>query len=522
MFVEDKNTHKGPIHLSLQPTFTVLELKQKIHKDFDIPIDMQRWILNNNLAIDDKQILSEFQLTDKSITYLYIITPAASEEPKITVDIPPPNDTKISNIIEVPVNVALNHLDHKKNQENTANIPDDERGAKALPLLMDNPMGTLKIGWTCPLCTLINSPNRPGCVACSETRPANYIVPKEYRIQNTDFEMPEELRKFLADEDMDELPKLPKPQMRNDLNKTNGSNRKSAEIFNIIVPAEIPKQQTVVKPKEPEPKLRATGINSRNILNTPIVMTAITASPNITKNKYRGVDNYNPHVNKKPEIMSLIPSKSPMIKPVRTSLLLKPLEPPKVVTRFKKLPSKIEELAAMAPIVNNSIAKIQPVLVDPSSSRNSKHYSELLSLDNSDIVTNSCTIECPVCMVEYKPKEGVVLRDCLHTFCRECLINTVRYSDEAEVKCPFSDNQYSCDSFIQEREIRALVTKEEYDNHLAISLKVAEHRIENAFHCKTPSCRGWCIFEDNVNQFKCPICKITNCLTCRVRKRDMK
>lgn len=32
----------------------------------------------------------------------------------------------------------------------------------------------------------------------------------------------------------------------------------------------------------------------------------------------------------------------------------------------------------------------------------------------------------------------------------------------------------------------------------------------------TPNCRGWCIYEDNVNTFRCPVCRILNCLTCRV------
>lgn len=43
----------------------------------------------------------------------------------------------------------------------------------------------------------------------------------------------------------------------------------------------------------------------------------------------------------------------------------------------------------------------------------------------------------------------------------------------------------------------------------------AENRMGNAFHCKTPDCKGWCILEDNVNEFPCPVCKHVNCLTCQ-------
>jgi hypothetical protein len=50
----------------------------------------------------------------------------------------------------------------------------------------------------------------------------------------------------------------------------------------------------------------------------------------------------------------------------------------------------------------------------------------------------------------------------------------------------------------------------------AKSVAQAENKIQNAFHCKTPDCRGWCIFEDNVNDFQCPVCGHHNCLTCQV------
>lgn len=61
-----------------------------------------------------------------------------------------------------------------------------------------------------------------------------------------------------------------------------------------------------------------------------------------------------------------------------------------------------------------------------------------------------------------------------------------------------------------------LVSPEVYEQHLAKSVTEAENKIGNAFHCKTPDCPGWCIFEDNVNTFQCPVCNEINCLTCQV------
>ncbi|XP_076242156.1 uncharacterized protein LOC143184076 [Calliopsis andreniformis] len=145
-----------------------------------------------------------------------------------------------------------------------------------------------------------------------------------------------------------------------------------------------------------------------------------------------------------------------------------------------------------------------------------ERYEELISLENCDVIPNSEPIECPVCFVTYGPREGVILRDCLHMFCRSCIANTIRYCEEAEVKCPYRDSEYTCESTLQEREIKALVEPEVYQQHLAKSIAQAENNAgNNAFHCKTPDCPGWCIYDDDVNNFLCPVCRANNCLTCQ-------
>ncbi|XP_011312874.1 uncharacterized protein [Fopius arisanus] len=144
-------------------------------------------------------------------------------------------------------------------------------------------------------------------------------------------------------------------------------------------------------------------------------------------------------------------------------------------------------------------------------------YSELMMLEKCGLVPNINTIECPICFITYGPLEGVVLRDCLHTFCRACIENTIKHCTEAEIKCPYIDFEYTCESTLQEREIKALVSLDVYEQHLAKSISQAENNAgHNAFHCKTPDCPGWCIIDDDVNNFLCPVCDSTNCLTCRV------
>lgn len=149
--------------------------------------------------------------------------------------------------------------------------------------------------------------------------------------------------------------------------------------------------------------------------------------------------------------------------------------------------------------------------------KNDQHYLQLINLDNADLVENVEVFECVVCYMEIPPGEGVTLRECLHQFCKQCLKNTIEYTEEAQVICPYRDEQYSCDIALQDREVKALVPTAVYDQYLAKSIAQAENKIDKSFHCKTPDCKGWCIYEDNVNEFKCPVCKNFNCLTCQVK-----
>lgn len=212
---------------------------------------------------------------------------------------------------------------------------------------------------------------------------------------------------------------------------------------------------------------------------------------NITKTKYRGVYNYNPRCN--PNVILGVKADLPHV-------------------------TDAEQKHAVTTTASDNLSnELPPTTTTKVHEEASNHYLELLSLDNlNDIAVNREAFECAVCFVEYEPAEGVVLRNCLHTFCKECIRNTIIYSEEAEVKCPYIDATYTCECTLQDREIKSLLTKHEHDEHLAKSLRVAENQIENSFHCRTPNCAGWCIYEDNVNQYKCAICNLVNCLTCRV------
>ncbi|KAM4587263.1 ranBP-type and C3HC4-type zinc finger-containing protein 1 [Odontesthes bonariensis] len=145
-----------------------------------------------------------------------------------------------------------------------------------------------------------------------------------------------------------------------------------------------------------------------------------------------------------------------------------------------------------------------------------QNYLRLLETEDKNLISNTTETDCPICFSPLLPGEGIVLRECLHTFCRDCLKGTIVNSQDAEVCCP--DN---CDSKLLDREIIELLTEEEHQRFLELRLSIAESRSEHSFHCQTPNCRGWCIYEDEVNEFHCDLCNEINCILCRAIHEGM-
>lgn len=139
-------------------------------------------------------------------------------------------------------------------------------------------------------------------------------------------------------------------------------------------------------------------------------------------------------------------------------------------------------------------------------------YTELVKLEQQALVFNTEVFECGVCIEQCAVGAGVVLRECIHTFCRECLRDVVRHCEEPVVACP----AIGCPGVLQEREIRALLSSEEHEKWLARGLAAAESGTRNTFHCRTRDCTGWAFCEPGVRKFPCPVCKHTNCLPCQV------
>lgn len=135
------------------------------------------------------------------------------------------------------------------------------------------------------------------------------------------------------------------------------------------------------------------------------------------------------------------------------------------------------------------------------------------------LVRSKSNIECPICLERIAIGQGIVLSECLHEFCLDCLAQTVRLSGESLVRCPaVSADAAICDGTVADIEIREILSEAEYAAHLQLSLRQAENRTTGSFHCKTPNCAGWCILEngDVPAAFDCPVCRTQSCMRCEV------
>lgn len=190
--------------------------------------------------------------------------------------------------------------------------------------------------------------------------------------------------------------------------------------------------------------------------------------------------------------------------------------------RAKRYCAKGKQSSTMASADARTVVSRKTTETTESASRNTDAstlplYIQLLALeDGGGVITNAEPFDCVICLTTINTGDGVRLRNCLHQFCRDCLNSTIIHCEEADVACPFGDGSSRCESILQDREIRAILTKSEFDQHLMRTLRIAEITTRNAIHCKLVNCDGWCICEDGVNEFKCPECDSVNCVSCQV------
>lgn len=144
-----------------------------------------------------------------------------------------------------------------------------------------------------------------------------------------------------------------------------------------------------------------------------------------------------------------------------------------------------------------------------------KNFQALLDAAKQNLIPNDEKFDCPICFLEFEAGEGVKLRECFHCCCKDCLHDHIMGCRDADVKCPCNVNdEVACKGSITEAEMRSLLTEDELAKVHNRGLVLAEGQAKS-YHCKTADCRGFCFYEDEVNNFDCPVCNKRNCLLCK-------
>jgi len=96
----------------------------------------------------------------------------------------------------------------------------------------------------------------------------------------------------------------------------------------------------------------------------------------------------------------------------------------------------------------------------PSSKHNQqkskKFLSELATQENEPYYRNDEPFDCITCMDTIGKGEGILFRNCLHPFCKPCLLQMTQACTDPTIKCPHEN----CTMFIEERELRGVRMKD--------------------------------------------------------------
>lgn len=182
----------------------------------------------------------------------------------------------------------------------------------------------------------------------------------------------------------------------------------------------------------------------------------------------------------------------------------------------------VQPVKAASPVAHKcrEVMEIEDLIRSEVQDRNNDEFHHLKNLDIEPFARNGEPFDCLICYAAQEIGEGVTLKNCLHSFCMDCLSSTIEHADEPTVLCPFSSGTDQCEFPIQEREIRALVSAQIYEKHLALALKRAESNLDNVFHCKLPDCAGFVECHPDNIAFICPVCQTVNCIPCKAIHED--
>lgn len=142
---------------------------------------------------------------------------------------------------------------------------------------------------------------------------------------------------------------------------------------------------------------------------------------------------------------------------------------------------------------------------------------ELSTQEDQPFYRNIEPFECITCMDTIEQGDGILFHNCLHPFCKPCVLQMIQASTEPTIKCPHD----GCTMILEERELRGVINdlkadQKVVDRLLDRGVTIVESRNQTV-HCLTPDCTHWWFLEpeETNNILYCAGCRRWNCLACK-------
>ncbi|XP_072458769.1 sharpin [Notamacropus eugenii] len=149
--VED-TASSAHISLRVHPHSTVAALQEQVFKEYGFPPRVQRWVIGRCLCVPERSLASYGVQRDGDPAFLYLLSgPPGPRSAR-----PPGRGLEAS---------------EKSNGEISSLLAQQPGLPQASSLAPTHLSGCLQVGWSCPSCTFINAPGRPGCEMCSTEQP---------------------------------------------------------------------------------------------------------------------------------------------------------------------------------------------------------------------------------------------------------------------------------------------------------------------------------------------------------------
>lgn len=130
-------------------------------------------------------------------------------------------------------------------------------------------------------------------------------------------------------------------------------------------------------------------------------------------------------------------------------------------------------------------------------------YEKLKELEeSSSVVNNPDEFICNLCNLIIKVNQGIVARECVHYTCINCIREHILTTKTVDVNCPIA----GCESSLQDREIRSLLTQNEYAIHVNSKVDYDENDADGDLYEKLKLLEDQSGYIQALGPFNCGVC----------------